>query len=275
MPELPEVEVSRLGLLPYAEGQAIRAVVVREFRMRLPIPADLPTILQGRTVVELRRRGKYLLLACDNANGRGWLIVHLGMSGSLRVVAPGTPAGRHDHVDLIFAGGIVRLRDPRRFGVVLWQDGADPAAHPLIAGQGLEPLAPQFTAVWLREAAQKRSIAIKELLMDSHTLVGVGNIYAAESLFRAGISPLRQARRIGHERLERLVAAVQETLREAIAAGGSSVRDYVHSDGGAGSFQLQVHVYGRTGQTCHRCGGTIRQIRQGGRSTFYCPDCQH
>jgi formamidopyrimidine-DNA glycosylase len=272
MPELPEVEVSRLGLAPHLVGQKLADCVVRRADLRLPIPQDLPARLVGHTLAGISRRGKYLLFHWPTASG--WLIVHLGMSGSLRLVSPDAPAQAHDHFDLCFPATVMRLKDPRRFGVVLWQAGDNPEAHPLLAHLGMEPLSAGFTADWLAALLQGRKTPIKTLLMDAHLLVGVGNIYAAESLFRAGISPLRPAGEIGAARIKKLATAIRETLTEAIAAGGSSVRDYVHSDGGAGSFQLRCAVYDRAGQACPQCGAVIRQIRQAGRSSFYCPHCQ-
>jgi formamidopyrimidine-DNA glycosylase len=274
MPELPEVEVCRRGLQPEVEGEVILGAVVRVPRLRLPVPADLGRSLAGQRVAAVRRRGKYLLIDCRGGREDGCLIIHLGMSGNLRFVAPETPAARHDHVDLLFARQALRFSDPRRFGVVLWQPAGAPE-HPLLAVLGIEPLADEFTGEWFYRVTRGRSAPVKPLLMDSHLVVGIGNIYASESLFRAGISPLRAAGRIGRERCERLVPAVRQTLSAAIAAGGSSIRDYVHSDGGAGCFQVECAVYDRAGQPCVRCGGSIRQIRQGGRSTFWCPACQH
>ena len=274
MPELPEVEVCRRGLQPEVEGQRILGAVVRAPRLRLPLSLTLDATLAGQTVAAVRRRGKYLLLDCHGGIEDGCLIIHLGMSGNLRFVPLGTPAGKHDHVDLLFARQILRLADPRRFGVVLWQ-AAGEAPHALLSVLGIEPLADEFTGDWLFAATRRRAGPIKPLLMDSHLVVGIGNIYAAESLFRAGISPLRAASRISRERYGRLVPAIRQTLADAIAAGGSSIRDYVHSDGGAGCFQVDCAVYDRAGAPCRRCGGPIRQVRQGGRSTFYCPACQH
>ncbi|MBP5996559.1 MAG: bifunctional DNA-formamidopyrimidine glycosylase/DNA-(apurinic or apyrimidinic site) lyase [Azonexus sp.] len=274
MPELPEVEVCRRGLQPEIEGQLILGAVVRSPRLRLPLSATLGKTLAGQRVVAVRRRGKYLLLDCRGGVEDGCLIVHLGMSGNLRFVPSAAPPGKHDHVDIVFAGQILRFADPRRFGVVLWQpDGAAP--HPMLAVLGIEPLDDAFTAAWLFEATRRRAAPVKPLLMDSHLVVGIGNIYASESLFRAGISPLRAANRISRERYERLVPAIRQTLSDAIAAGGSSIRDYVHSDGGAGCFQVECAVYDRAGEPCRRCDGVVRQVRQGGRSTFYCPACQH
>jgi formamidopyrimidine-DNA glycosylase len=274
MPELPEVEVCRRGLQPEVEGRTILGVVVRSPRLRLPLSATLGETLAGQRVAAVRRRGKYLLLDCRGGIEDGCLIIHLGMSGNLRFVPPATPPGKHDHVDIVFAGQILRFADPRRFGVVLWQ-AAGAAPHPLLAVLGIEPLGDEFTADWLFAATRRRAGPIKPLLMDSHLVVGIGNIYASESLFRAGISPLRAANRISRERYGRLVPAIRQTLADAIAAGGSSIRDYVHSDGGAGCFQVECAVYDRAGEPCRRCAGVVRQVRQGGRSTFYCAACQH
>ena len=254
MPELPEVEVSRQGLLPYLPGERILGAVVRTPKLRHEIPPDLGLRLAGLRVAGIERRGKYLLLDCDSHAGGGWLILHLGMSGSLRLVPPGTPAQKHDHFDLAFAGRVLRLRDPRRFGAVLWQEGSAVEIHPLISVLGVEPLSPAFTGDWLYGMTRGRAMPIKPLLMDSHLVVGIGNIYASESLFQAGISPLRAAGKIGRERYAALVPAIKETLAASIAAGGSSVRDYVHSDGGAGCFQLSCAVYDRATQPCTRCG---------------------
>jgi len=269
MPELPEVEVSRQGLLPFLPGKLVRGATLRTPRLRHDIPAELPQLLSGRRLLGIERRGKYLVFDF----GGGWLLLHLGMSGSLRLVAPGTPAQRHDHFDLEFADTVMRLRDPRRFGTLLWTETA-PGQHPLLAVLGIEPLSPEFDGDWLHTALRRRSAPVKPVLMDSHLLVGVGNIYASESLFRAGISPLRAANRIGRERCIRLSDAIRGTLSDSIAAGGSSVRDYVHSDGGAGCFQLSCAVYDRAGEPCTVCGNPIRSGRQAGRSTYWCPRCQ-
>jgi formamidopyrimidine-DNA glycosylase len=274
MPELPEVEVSRLGLLPHLAGQGIVDAAFRAPKLRHAIPRNLAARLIGLRVTTIVRRGKYLLFDCQSSAGGGWLILHLGMSGSLRLVAPDTPAQKHDHVDLIFARTTMRFRDPRRFGTLLWHEGGDVGQHPLIAVLGIEPLTPAFDGDWLYAHTRGRSAPIKTVLMDSHGIVGIGNIYAAEALFKAGISPLRAAARIGRERCALLAAAVRATLKRAIAAGGSSLRDYVHSDGGAGSFQLACAVYDRAGEPCPRCGAPVRSIRQAGRSTFYCARCQ-
>ncbi|MDR0577828.1 MAG: bifunctional DNA-formamidopyrimidine glycosylase/DNA-(apurinic or apyrimidinic site) lyase [Candidatus Accumulibacter sp.] len=279
MPELPEVEVSRLGLLPHLTGRTIVRAVFRVSGLRYALPPELAAKLAGRRVRAILRRGKYLLFDCadesgrDNGNG-GWLIVHLGMSGSLRLVAVDAPAQKHDHVDIVFPETVLRLRDPRRFGAVLWHEGADAGRHPAIAALGIEPLSPEFGGQWLYAATRRRNTPIKPWLMDGHVLAGIGNIYASEALFRAGVAPTRAAGRIGRERCHELAAAIRATLEESIAAGGSSVRDYVHSDGGAGSFQVKCAVYGRAGEPCRICGAAIRALRQAGRATFHCPRCQ-
>lgn len=275
MPELPEVEVSRLGIAPEIEGQTLAGAIVRNRAFRQPVPAGLERTLAGLRVESVRRRGKYLLLRCARGEQlAGHLLLHLGMSGSLRFVARDAPAEAHDHVDLLFARQALRLRDPRRFGLVLWHAGADIDRHPLLATLGPEPLEAEFDGAWLRRALASRTQAIKPAIMDSHLVVGVGNIYASESLFGARISPLRAANRISLAGCERLAESIRRTLTTAIAAGGSSVRDYVHSDGGAGCFQLQCAVYERAGEACHGCGAPIRTIRQAGRATYYCPRCQ-
>lgn len=274
MPELPEVEVSRIGLLPHLAGSRITGAVARVTALRRPLPESLAARLAGRRLNAIERRGKYLLLDCDAAHDGGWLLLHLGMSGSLRLVPPGTPPAAHDHFDLIFERTILRLRDPRRFGVVDWIEGDAPERHPLLRGLGIEPLAPGFDGDWLHAALALRTGPIKPVLMDSHLVVGIGNIYAAESLFRAGISPRRAANRIARARCHILAQAIRDTLTESIALGGSSVRDYVHSDGGAGCFQLSCRVYGREGLPCTVCGTGLLGIRQAGRATCYCPRCQ-
>ncbi len=276
MPELPEVEVCRRGIEPELLGEEILAVMIRAPRLRHPIPQELKSLLPGCRVVGVRRRGKYLLVDCQGAGVTGSLIIHLGMSGNLRFVPTAQPPEKHDHFELVLPKQSLRLADPRRFGVVLWQDGPPALSdqHPLLAVQGLEPLSEAFSADWLHAQCARRSGPIKPVLMDSHLVVGIGNIYAAESLFRAGISPLRAANRISRDRIAILVPAIRHTLETAIAAGGSSIRDYVHSDGGAGCFQIQAAVYDRAGLDCLRCGGQVRQVRQAGRSTYYCPACQ-
>jgi formamidopyrimidine-DNA glycosylase len=270
MPELPEVEITLRGLSPWLAGQRVENVVVRNPALRWPIPDNLPALLCGQTVRQLSRRAKYLLLAFDG----GTLILHLGMSGSLRILPVGTAAEKHDHFDLLLESGmLMRLRDPRRFGAVLWHEG-DVARHPLLAGLGPEPLGDEFDAAHLYRATRNKTAALKQVIMDSRVVVGVGNIYANEALFRAGIRPQLAAGKLSKPRASRLVEALRETLRDAIRAGGSTLRDFVGSDGNPGYFQQHYWVYGKKGEPCRACGTIIRQIRQGQRSSFYCPACQ-
>jgi formamidopyrimidine-DNA glycosylase len=268
MPELPEVEVTRRGLAPQLAGRTISGVAVRERRLRWPVPGAVGA-LAGRTVRGIRRRGKYLLVDC----GDGHLILHLGMSGSLRVLPPGTPPGKHDHFDLELGDRVLRLRDPRRFGAVLWTAGA-PAEHPLLAHLGIEPLSRALDGKRLYALTRAHRTAIKHFLMDARRIVGVGNIYASESLFRARINPRKAARRLSAAECDRLAHAIKHTLRAAIRAGGSTLRDFVGSDGAAGYFQQRHWVYDRAGESCRRCRARIRHLQQGQRSTYFCPTCQ-
>ena len=268
MPELPEVEVTRRGLQPQLAGRRISGVSVREPRLRWPVPRDV-LALAGRTVSAVRRRGKYLLVDC----GDGHLILHLGMSGSLRVLPPGTPPGKHDHFDLLLGDRLLRLRDPRRFGAVLWAQG-DVDAHPLLAHLGVEPLSPALNAKRLHALTRGHRIAIKHFLMDGKRIVGVGNIYASESLFRARINPRKAARRLTTGESKRLARAIKDTLQAAIRAGGSTLRDFVGIDGGSGYAQQRHYVYDRAGKKCRRCSTPIRKLTQGQRSTYFCPTCQ-
>ena len=270
MPELPEVETARRGLEPWLLNQRIRSAVLRHRGMRWPVRADLPRLLAGHSIRSVGRRSKYLLIDCES----GWLILHLGMSGSLRMVPAQQLPGKHDHFDLVLENGqALRLTDPRRFGAVIWQPG-EPARHKLLQDLGPEPFDAAFDAKWLHARTRGRSAPIKNVLMDSHIVCGVGNIYANESLFRAGIRPSRAAGRISLQRYGLLVQAVRATLDAAIAAGGSTLRDFVQADGSPGYFQQQTFVYGRLGQACRRCGTTIKGVRIGQRSAFYCPTCQ-
>jgi formamidopyrimidine-DNA glycosylase len=270
MPELPEVETTRRGVAPHVERQKVTAVRIYDRRLRWPVPRDLPRRLVGRVVDRVDRRSKYLLFRL----GADTLIVHFGMTGSLRVYGIAPAPRTHDHIDLEFANGVVlRYHDPRRFGAMLWSPAAA-GEHPLLAALGPEPFSAGFDEAYLFASTRKRSTAIKLALMDNRLVVGVGNIYANEALFRAGIRPTRAANRVSRGRMGRLVAAVRETLAAAIAKGGSTLRDYVDSDGAPGYFQLEYNVYGREGQPCRVCGEPIRTIRQGGRATYYCHDCQ-
>jgi formamidopyrimidine-DNA glycosylase len=268
MPELPEVEVTRRGIAPHLAGRVISGVAVREPRLRWPVPKEVHA-LAGRRVAAVRRRGKYLLLDC----GDGHLIVHLGMSGSLRVLPRDAPAQKHDHFDLVLGDRLLRLRDPRRFGAVLWTS-ADIDSHPLLAHLGIEPLTRALHPARLHAITRGRRAPIKQFLMDGRRIVGVGNIYASESLFRARISPRRPANRLSLAECARLSREIKRTLQEAIRAGGSSLRDFVGADGNAGYFQQRYWVYERAGEKCRRCGSPIRKITQGQRSTYFCPRCQ-
>lgn len=269
LPELPEVEITRRGIEPLVLGRIVTGVRVRNPNLRQRVPRNMASVLVGKQVERLVRRGKYLLFEC----GGGSLIVHLGMSGSLRVVDAKAPPHKHDHIDILFGGTALRLRDPRRFGLVLWNDG-DASRHPLLAKLGVEPLGEQFSAEFLYGTTRGRDVGIKQLLMNAGIVVGVGNIYANESLFRAGIHPRLRAERLSRTRCARLVAAVRETLLAALAAGGSSLRDFVHSDGASGYFQQDFYVYDRAALPCRVCGTAIRVARLGQRSSFYCTACQ-
>ncbi len=273
MPELPEVEVTCRGIAPALTGSRVVGVIARTPALRYPLPKHLDRTLAGSRLLAVKRRGKYLLLDF----GHGHLLIHLGMSGSLRLVPAGLAAEKHDHFDLLFAikgkSVALRLRDPRRFGAILWLE-ADPLRHPLLAVLGVEPLTEEFSAAWLKQELAGLAAAIKPTLMDSHRVVGIGNIYASESLFRAGIDPRTPAGKVSLKRLERLVPAIKTTLAAAIAAGGSSLRDFIRSDGSSGYFQQQYFVYGRGGEPCRVCGHPMRELRQGQRATFFCARCQ-
>lgn len=270
MPELPEVETTRRGLLPHTLQRKIINVVIRNSRLRWPIPQNLVEMSHNQTINEISRRGKYLLIHLNN----GTIIIHLGMSGSLRILDSDTPAGVHDHMDILLDNAqCVRLRDPRRFGAVLWTEH-DVHDHPLLTNLGVEPLSDEFNHETLFQKSRGRTSAIKSFIMDSHIVVGVGNIYANESLFHAGIHPLAAAGKISQTRYKRLTDAIRNTLKAAISAGGSSLRDFVGSDGATGYFQQQYFVYGRNALACRTCNHSIVQVRQNQRSSFYCPYCQ-
>ena len=281
MPELPEVETTRLGLLARVQGARIARVLVRERRLRWPVPAHLARHLSGKTVVDIERRGKYLLWDCRQGDvaelKRGFLLSHLGMSGSLRLIDTDDklrPAQKHDHVDIAFDNGTtVRYTDPRRFGALLWIAAPEPK-HPLLNSLGPEPLSAEFDGPHLHNAANGRSVSIKEFIMNSQVVVGVGNIYASEALFRAGIRPAHQAGKVSLARLKCLAAAIKVTLKNAIDAGGSSLRNYMQASGEPGYFQLSAFVYDREGQPCKVCKTPIRAMRQGQRSTYFCARCQ-
>lgn len=272
MPELPEVEVVRTGLSGTAAGRRVQSVVVRVPALRWPIPADLNAHVRGRVLLRVERRSKYLLLRFET----GCLIVHLGMSGTLAWRDASTPLRPHDHLDLVFEQGVLRLNDPRRFGAVLWHPAqAGPIeSHPLLAALGVEPFSDAFDGDLMFKATRGRRVAIKGLLLSGSVVVGVGNIYASESLFRAGIRPTTAAGRIGRARYAKLAQTIRATLTEAIAAGGSTLRDFVSSDGASGYFQLDCFVYDRAGAPCRVCASPIRLLRQQQRATYWCPVCQ-
>jgi len=270
MPELPEVETTRRGIRSALQGRTVTSFVLREPRLRWPVDPALIRSLPGQRVIDVSRRAKYLLIELDG----GTLLAHLGMSGSLRVLPAAAPLLVHDHYDLLLESGrCLRFNDPRRFGSLHWMQG-DPVKHPLLAGLGPEPLESGFDADYLAGRARGRRVAIKQFLMDQRIVVGVGNIYASEALFRAGIHPRRAAGRVSYDRLSRLVAGVQSVLGEAIHQGGTTLRDYVRADGTPGYFRQELFVYERTGQPCRTCGSPIRQVVQGQRSTYFCPACQ-
>lgn len=269
MPELPEVETTRRGLLPHVKGRSVTKVVVRNARLRWPVSEEVRQ-LHSAPLLSLGRRGKYLQF--NFADGQ--MLVHLGMSGSVRVLPSEVPAEKHDHVDWVLDdGNCLRLNDPRRFGSVLWNTQGD--NHKLLAHLGVEPLAPTFDGEYLAQQAKGRRVAVKPFLMNADIVVGVGNIYAQESLFLAGVNPTRSVSRIGLANWQRLASTVKSVLENALIAGGTSLRDFTHTDGKPGYFQQQLNVYGRGGKPCVNCGQLLKQIRQGQRTTCYCTHCQH
>lgn len=268
MPELPEVETTRRGIAPHLIGRRIDTAVARTAKLRWPIP-PLAELLPGTRVRAVGRRAKYLLLGFDH----GTLIVHLGMSGSLRIVDRDSPARPHDHVDLVFGSHSLRFHDPRRFGAMLWTDD-DPLRHPRLRDLGPEPLDERFDGKTLAQAARGRRTAIKNLIMDGRVVVGVGNIYATEALFRAGIHPNRPSHRIALNRFELLAGSIKQVLGYAIERGGTTLRDFLNESGEPGYFAQELLVYGRAGESCKRCGSTIKSRRIGQRASAYCPRCQ-
>ncbi|HET8596396.1 MAG TPA: bifunctional DNA-formamidopyrimidine glycosylase/DNA-(apurinic or apyrimidinic site) lyase [Castellaniella sp.] len=273
MPELPEVETTRRGIATIMPGRILRQLIVHEPRLRWPVPAELPRILDNARVLDCGRRGKYLLIRFDH----GTLIVHLGMSGSLRRVPLDEALRKHDHVEWVFDDARFLLHDPRRFGAVLWHPaGAGPIEdHPLLAGLGVEPFDPAFTPERLHAGLQGRRQSIKQLLLGGRIVVGVGNIYASESLYLAGIDPRTPGSRLSRPRSQRLHEAILRTLAQALESGGSTLRDYVNAQGAPGAyFTLHAAVYEREGRPCPRCGTAIRRIVQGQRATYFCPRCQ-
>ena len=275
MPELPEVETTRRGLLPLV-GKTVKSVTIRHATLRWPIPKFLPETLPNQTLRGLTRRAKYILCEFDT----GTLLLHLGMSGRIQLLDCNYPPEKHDHFDIQFnpdiefnGGQVLRLRDPRRFGAVLWMDNKE-NNHTLLNSLGPEPLEDGFNAKYLHKALSNKTLAIKNAIMDGHVVVGVGNIYASESLFRARIHPETPANTVSPRRCEKLVAEIKSTLNDALAAGGSSLRDFFGTDGNPGYFQQEYFVYGRTGEPCKVCTKPIKCIRLGQRSTFFCEHCQ-
>jgi formamidopyrimidine-DNA glycosylase len=269
MPELPEVETTRRGLAPLVTAQRIARLTVRDRRLRWPIAKGLNGKLAGREVVALNRRGKYLLFELD----RGCLLLHLGMSGSLRYLSEAVPLKTHDHFDIVLDGGaLLRYNDPRRFGSLLFTTA--PARHPLLRDLGPEPFADAFTGEYLWRMSRNRQTAIKTLIMNGHVVVGVGNIYANEALYRAGIHPARAAARISRGRLDRLCDEIRTVLEDALRAGGTTLRDFVGGDGQPGYFRQSLAVYERDGQPCRSCGTLILRRVLGQRATYHCPRCQ-
>ncbi|MEH6589411.1 MAG: bifunctional DNA-formamidopyrimidine glycosylase/DNA-(apurinic or apyrimidinic site) lyase [Halioglobus sp.] len=269
MPELPEVETTRRGVEPYSAGKIIQRLEVRESRLRWPVPENLPTLLAGRRITAVERRAKYLLFRTES----GTLLVHLGMSGSLRVMASNDPPQKHDHIDLHLQGGrCLRFNDPRRFGSFLWQDVG--STHTLLESLGPEPLSDSFDGALLHRLSRGRKTAVKSFIMDGNVVVGVGNIYANEALYRAGIRPNRAAGRVSLARYRVLAEEIKQVLTHAIDQGGTTLRDFVGGDGKPGYFAQELNVYGREGQPCKGCGAALRAMRLGQRATVFCMACQ-
>lgn len=270
MPELPEVETTLRGIIPHVKDRTILECVFRTAKLRWPLDPVLCHQLPQQKIHQLERRAKYLLLFCDH----GTIILHLGMSGSLRMVPAGTTEQKHDHVDLIFTDGqCLRLTDPRKFGAFIFTE-TDPYKHKLLLNLGPEPLTETFSGGYLHTLAKGRKQAIKPFIMDQKTVVGVGNIYANEALFRAGIDPSRQAGRVSRNRYDQLAEEIKTVLNQAIVAGGTTISDFSQADGKPGYFDQQLQVYGRSGKPCVNCGDQINSCRLGQRSTFYCSRCQ-
>jgi len=270
MPELPEVETTVKGITPHIKGLEVTDVIIRNHRLRWPVPKQLPKTLKGKKVVSISRRAKYILVHFQH----GTLMLHLGMSGNLRIVDKNTDVIKHDHVDIIFDDSIcLRFHDPRRFGAVLWTND-DIEQHKLINHLGPEPLEDEFNVDYLFKRSKNRKISIKQFIMDSKIVVGVGNIYASESLFLAGINPTRAAGRISKARYQNLCTAIKEVLKNAIRQGGTTLKNFNNADGKPGYFKQKLNVYDRAGLACKKCERTIRQISQNNRSSYYCSHCQ-
>jgi len=271
MPELPEVETTRRGIEPHLLNHSLSGAVVRQSRLRWPVPRGLSQKISQQNILAVERRGKYILIRLE----QGTIMLHLGMSGSLRMLSSDTPPQKHDHVDLQLDNGqCLRLRDPRRFGSLHWIN-EDPLQHKLLKDLGPEPLSTDFDSDYLFSKSRKRKLAIKLFIMDSKIVVGVGNIYASEALFRAGIRPTRAAGRVSRAEYLRLVQAIKDVLQAAIQSGGTTLQDFTNSEGKPGYFQQQLHVYGRADEPCHQCQTPIKHRVMGQRASYYCPQCQH
>jgi formamidopyrimidine-DNA glycosylase len=270
MPELPEVETTRRGILPYVKKQRVHNLVIRQSSLRWPVPSNLKQKINNQTIEDIQRRAKYLLFSTQS----GHLIIHLGMSGSLRMVNNNVEASKHDHVDIVFNKKTLRFHDPRRFGAVLWTS-ANPDKHKLLKNLGPEPLLDEFTGKHLHEHAQGRKVNIKTFIMNAHIVVGVGNIYASESLFLSGIHPQRAAGRVSLQRYEILAENIKKVLSRAIQLGGTTLRDFVHEDGKPGYFANKLNVYNQTGKPCPVCNNPIKVRTISQRSSFFCSKCQH
>lgn len=270
MPELPEVETTRRGLAPHIEGSEVAKITVRQPSLRWPVPCDLAAKLEGKVIESIQRRGKYLLFRSP----QGTLIGHLGMSGSMRICSQNSEIKKHDHVDIRMTNGnILRYHDPRRFGFLLWTED-DPLQHKMLSKLGPEPLSEAFTGKLLHQLSRKRKVPVKNFIMDSHVVVGVGNIYASESLFTAGIRPTRSAGKVSLAAYEQLAEIIRIVLARSIEQGGTTLKDFVNSDGQPGYFAQQLNVYGRAGQPCLQCQSPIKSIVIGQRNSFYCTKCQ-
>lgn len=270
MPELPEVETIRCSIEPHITGRKILCVVVRTTKLRQVLHENLATLLTGQFILSVTRRGKYLLVRCTS----GTLIIHLGMTGIVYVASVSSRPEKHDHLDLVLDNDtLLRLRDPRRFGTVLWTTG-EPFEHPLLTSHGPEPLEDSFTDTYLHRLAMGRKVTIKQLIMDGRVVAGIGNIYASESLFRAGVLPMTAAKDLSPEQCQQVCAAIKEVLAEAIAAGVQSLTSSIDIIAPKGYFPFEFRVYGREGTPCYECGNIIKMTRVGGRSTYFCPICQ-
>ncbi|HBC5015833.1 bifunctional DNA-formamidopyrimidine glycosylase/DNA-(apurinic or apyrimidinic site) lyase [Proteus mirabilis] len=269
MPELPEVETSRRGIEPHLVGNILHYAIVRNSKLRWPVSEKIKTLLD-EPILSVKRRAKYLLIELN----QGWIIVHLGMSGSVRILPEEQPEEKHDHIDLVFRDGkVLRYTDPRRFGAWLWCE--DLATSSVLAHLGPEPLSAQFNAQYLYQQSKNKKIAIKPWLMDNKLVVGVGNIYANEALFSSGIMPDRKASSLTEQECDVLVNAIKTVLTRSIEEGGTTLKDFLQSDGKPGYFAQELFVYGRKDKACLICGHTIESIKQGQRSTFFCRHCQH